>query len=83
MNHKYLAWIIHTWQQSRREPSGAKAQPEADPSFGGNGFVPWRGLQAVFVKRTPGKNSRAVPGAQHGNETFRLGAFAPPGSLFD
>ena len=26
-----LARTIHAWQRSRREPSGARAQPEADP----------------------------------------------------
>jgi len=32
----------------------------------GNGPVPWCGLQSEFVKRTPGKNSSAVPSALHG-----------------
>ena len=45
---------------------------EASPPERGNGSVPWRGLQAEFLERTPEKNASDDPSTKDGIETVRL-----------
>jgi hypothetical protein len=45
---------------------------EAIPPERGNEPVPWSGLQAEFLERTPEKKASAEPGTKHGIEPVRL-----------
>jgi hypothetical protein len=47
---------------------------DASPPERGNGSLPWSGLQAEFLERTPGKNASAEASAKAGIEAVRLRA---------
>jgi hypothetical protein len=46
----------------------------------GNGSVTWSGLQIVVVQRRSEIKRNIEPSTEHGVETVRFCAFAPPGS---
>jgi hypothetical protein len=78
-----LARIITGKQRSRDEPSGSKAQPEADPPPAEMGLYLEAACKPKFWSRYLVKNSSARPSIINVIEAVRLCAFAPPSSSLD